>query len=165
MTDNINSPEETWKPIIYNDMYLVSDLGRVWSIRSGKVIKNCSWDGRYPQVTLWENGVGKTYYTHRLVAEHFLFKPVSLETLVVNHKNGDKWNNSASNLEWVTYSENLIHSYDTGMQKGNLPIAEKPSDLSIRERIAIRYFKDRASISIEDIEMAFNCTNGVIKRV
>lgn len=50
------------------------------------------------------------FYVHRLVAEAFLVKPT--EKHIVNHKDGNKANNSLDNLEWVTYTENLQHAID-----------------------------------------------------
>lgn len=48
-------------------------------------------------------------FVHRLVAEHFLIPDE--ERKVVNHIDGDKKNNSVENLEWVTQSENNLHSF------------------------------------------------------
>ena len=50
-------------------------------------------------------------YVHRLVASAFCSKPPSPEHIYVNHKDGDKSNNSACNLEYVTPAGNVIHSY------------------------------------------------------
>lgn len=49
-------------------------------------------------------------YAHRLVAMHFVDNPRELNE--VNHINGIKGNNHASNLEWCTHKENIRHSYD-----------------------------------------------------
>jgi hypothetical protein len=68
------------------------------------------------------NTKDKDYLVHRLVC--FAFHPIegnsSLEDykdLFVNHKDGDTLNNNANNLEWTTASENMIHAYNTSLNK------------------------------------------------
>ena len=51
----------------------------------------------------------KIYQLHRLVALYFCENPNN--KLQVNHIDGNKTNNKAENLEWVTQSENLLHMY------------------------------------------------------
>lgn len=53
----------------------------------------------------------KPMYVHRLVAMAWLMPPDNPEKTDVNHKDGDKLNNHATNLEWVTHGENIRHSY------------------------------------------------------
>lgn len=56
---------------------------------------------------------------HRLLAEQFIPKREDLNCkTIVNHKDGNKLNNNLDNLEWVTYSENLVHAYRTGLNPG-----------------------------------------------
>jgi len=69
----------------------------------------------YLTVSLSKKGISKTYYVHRLVARAFILNPGSLP--VCNHRDGVKVNNSASNLEWVTYAGNVRHAFDTGLCK------------------------------------------------
>jgi len=59
---------------------------------------------------------GKNRSVHRIVAQTWVKNPKSKPH--VNHKDGDKLNNHASNLEWVTQSENQKHAYETGLQSG-----------------------------------------------
>ena len=58
-------------------------------------------------------------YVHRLVAEHFIPNPENKK--VVNHKDTNRSNNHVSNLEWVTYKENLEHA----LVYGNLRRCQK----------------------------------------
>lgn len=62
----------------------------------------------------------KNYKVHRLVASVFISNPDNKEQ--VNHKDGNKTNNSVYNLEWCTQGENIKHSYSTGL---HLPIKGK----------------------------------------
>lgn len=58
---------------------------------------------------VWVVFGNKQVYVHRLIAT--LFIPNPQKKPCVNHKDGNKKNNSVENLEWVTYSENHLHSY------------------------------------------------------
>lgn len=59
----------------------------------------------------------KTYNIHRLVAITFI--PNELKKPCVNHINGVKYDNRSENLEWVTYSENELHSFRVLGKKPN----------------------------------------------
>lgn len=69
----------------------------------------------YHVISLSKNNNPKYFYLHRLVAEHFVPNPENKK--YVNHKDGDKSNNHASNLEWCTASENSQHAIDNEMYK------------------------------------------------
>lgn len=70
-------------------------------------------DGRgYMKVKLCKDRVEKTISVHRLVATAFLENPHEKEE--VNHIDGNTFNNSLSNLEWVTPKENMKHAYKIG---------------------------------------------------
>jgi hypothetical protein len=101
----------------YEGLYLVSDTGKVFSevfrnnkavFKRRKELKLNSNGHGYLYVGLRKNGVTKRVYVHRLVAEHFLGKPP--EGSVINHKDHDRSNNNASNLEWVSQAENVKYS-------------------------------------------------------
>lgn len=49
-------------------------------------------------------------YIHKLVAETFIENPYNFK--IVNHKDGNKYNNTILNLEWCTYSDNNTHAYE-----------------------------------------------------
>ncbi len=71
----------------------------------------------YMHITLSNNGIRKTFLVHRLVAEHFIHNPNNLSQ--VNHIDGNKSNNNVNNLEWVTSSDNITHSFNNGLSNYN----------------------------------------------
>jgi hypothetical protein len=89
--------------------YLVYDTGEVYSIKRKKVLKPVCNASGYCYVTLCNTKGKSNHYIHTIVAKHFL--PVQASKPVVNHKDLNKSNNTASNLEWVTSSENRIHAH------------------------------------------------------
>lgn len=103
------------KDILDYPNYQITQEGIVFNKHSGLELKqalNCKTG--YLQVSLWKNNTGKHHHIHRLVAIHFLEKP--LGKYQVNHKNGIKTDNRVDNLEWVTKSENAIHAIKTGLK-------------------------------------------------
>lgn len=106
---------ESWKPIEgYEGLYEVSDQGRVRSLRKDIILKPSTPDKywSYKRVYLCNEGKQVTIGVHRLVAQAFIPNPESKSQ--VNHINGDKTDNRALNLEWVSASTNIKHSYLLG---------------------------------------------------
>ena len=98
---------EEWKDIVgYEGLYQVSNLGRVKSLRKNKIRKPTANSRGYKQVDLWKSGKVTHTSIHRLVAFHFLEVPVNYKEMEVNHKDEDKTNNRADNLEWCTRKYN-----------------------------------------------------------
>lgn len=71
----------------------------------------------YLRVTLWKNNKQKKFHVHTLVANTFC--PGYKKGLQVNHIDGIKLNNNYLNLEWVTASKNIQHSFDIGLRTIN----------------------------------------------
>ena len=112
---------EIWKPIKgFEGLYEVSNYGNVRRVsRYGRRwVHPCSRkltkDGYYETALVKDNKY-KFVRTHRLVAAAFCENPHNKKE--VNHKDGNKLNNCADNLEWCTSSENQIHAYKMGLQK------------------------------------------------
>lgn len=118
--------EEVWKPIKgHEGRYEISNFGRVRSLdmkvfngrvyhdKPGRILKGSKF-GNYSGVFLGRNSRG---YIHRLVAETFLENPLNKKT--VNHIDGNKNNNRADNLEWLTQEENNRHARQNGLNNMN----------------------------------------------
>lgn len=110
----IKEPEilegELWKEVcIDNKKCWVSSLGRYKNSQNIILANmNPSISG-YISVTIGF----KTYRLHRLIAQAFINNPENKEQ--VNHIDGNKINNTVSNLEWVTNQENQIHKHKIGL--------------------------------------------------
>lgn len=117
MSEDINTTPEVWKTISEAPDYSVSNYGQVrrdsWCSRrpAGGLLKQYLNKRGYLYVSLCNGGVVLKKATHRLVAQEFLSCATSKPT--VNHKNGIKHDNHATNLEWASYGENNKHAYDS----------------------------------------------------
>lgn len=96
--------------------YKVSSTGRVWSTKSNKLLAPARGSSGYLFVSLSQKSVVKQYNIHRLVALAHIPRREK-HKIEVNHINGNKEDNRVDNLEWVTSSENKIHSYEIGLRK------------------------------------------------
>ena len=103
---------EEWRPMLHPSSgaqvpgRLVSSFGRVrWEGARERVSQGSLCSSGYFKTTLY----GKKVSVHRLVALAFLGPPADRFQTQVNHKDLDKSNNAASNLEWVTAAENRTH--------------------------------------------------------
>lgn len=86
----------------YED-YLITDTGRVYSLKAQKYLSpQFNYDG-YATLKLCKNGIHKTFRIHRLVAETFIPNPENKET--VDHINRVRTDNRVENLRWATRKE------------------------------------------------------------
>lgn len=106
---------EKWLPINDFPKYEVSDKGNVRNAQTGKILHHGKNPKGYHIVSLYKNGGQYTKKVHRLVCSAFYGEPGN--GFEINHKNGDKSDNSLSNLEWCTGSENIQHAYNSGLRK------------------------------------------------
>ena len=113
-------PGEEWRPTVeFPEWYGISNLGRVRRSRpgihtfDGKIVKPSINPGGYEIIGM-SMGDGRVYRSvHSLVATAFIGPyPEGKE---INHIDGNKTNNNADNLEYVTKSENQLHAYDMGL--------------------------------------------------
>lgn len=121
---------ENWKSIGgYEDLYWVSDLGRVKSVNGVMT----GYYGKYHSVCFSKGKGQRTFNTHRLVAETFIGRIGP--GMCVNHKDGNKYNNKLSNLEIVTNGENLKHAFRMGLRtkKGESHHLNKITENDFRE--------------------------------
>lgn len=146
---------ETWKQILECPKYEVSNLGNIRHIKTGKLRKVTTESKLYDYIGL-ENTHGKIkqYRIHRLVALAFINNPENFP--IVNHIDGNKNNNKASNLEWCNYSYNTLHAYKNGLIKQKTILDEKAIE-------CIRYLIHNGFSSQRDLAKALNLSYTTIQ--
>ena len=119
--------------------YFACSDGRIFGIRFKHPLRQSLNGPGYKQVTLCNDGGPKIHAVHRLIAAAFC----PGHGRDVNHKNGDKADNRADNLEWCSRSSNQRHAADIGLkpsgEKSHLCTKLKTADvLQIRKLLKKR---------------------------
>lgn len=161
-----NYANEIWKQVLgYEGLYSVSSLGRLRkefksnNCRAGYITTGCK-DKHYVRVSLRKNGIRKNINIHVLVAEAFLGKRP--HGLYVNHKDGNKRNNSINNLEYVTPRENILQS----VKAGTHPKGSRIAQAKLNEKDVIEVIKLLSSHhSCESISKKFCVSRTAINRI
>lgn len=121
----IDLDDEIWKIHPNYPNYKVSNKGRIKGIRN-KIISTRVHEGYLDCRIIDKDDNKKSPRIHKLVADLFIDKPFSDEELVVNHKDGNKLNNNADNLEWITYRSNILHAVENDLiSKPSYRLSEK----------------------------------------
>ena len=112
-----------WKKISRNNNYSINEKGQVRNDKTNyikKPFKN-KRNGYYV-VDLYENNKSEKVTIHRLLAEAFIPNPYNKPT--VDHADGNRENNSLSNLRWATYSEQNSRFNSTGVRSEKVLVTE-----------------------------------------
>lgn len=176
--------KEEWRDVVgYEAYFRISNYGNVFSKRTNKILKQRTSASGHKLINFRIGGRKAkpiSIRIHRMVAEAFL-EPPNEELLMmaerthykivpVNHKDGDKQNNFAENLEWISYSENSQHAYDnnlcnikTGTDKPNSKITENDV-LEIRKRITPNCRTNGYRALAEEFGLSKSTVMDIVKR-
>lgn len=161
---------EEWRDIKgYEGKYQVSNLGRVRSLNYHRenreeILSNIPNKEGYLQVSLYKNGKSKPFYIHKLVALYFIENPNNYKE--VNHKDENKSNNKASNLEWCTREYNLNYGTRTQRVSEKLKGSNHPSSRKIkcittgREFNCIKEAAEYYKLTDSQVNHITNCCRG-----
>ena len=144
--------KEVWKDIKgYENLYEISNFGNVRN--KNKQLKKQYDNKGYLCVELYKNNKRSHFRVHRLIMMTFNDNNHNLD---INHKDGNKYNNSIDNLEWCTRKENLDHAVRTGLNSQAIKITAIKGDIEIRcYSISDSYNKIKTIESIKCSEKTF----------
>lgn len=122
-----NRPQ--YMPVQEFPWYLACSDGYVINTDSGHILVGSKKKTGYIEILMTdENGKPHHRLLHRVIAQAFVDNDACKPE--VNHIDGDKTNNRADNLEWVTRGENLSHAFKTGLM---------PNDATPRKVVAVNW--------------------------
>lgn len=104
-----------WKKIPGWENYEINELGSVRNSTTGNFLAGDTNNAGYQRIQFYKDGIYKKFFRHRLVAELFIENPNRFKE--VNHIDGDKTNNSVSNLEWCNRTHNEREAHRLGIKK------------------------------------------------
>lgn len=111
-----------WKILKQNENYSVNVYGEIKNNTTGKIKKPIlNKKNGYYYVDLYKNNKRTKYPIYRLVAENFIPNPENKP--VVDHKDGNRQNNSINNLRWATYSENNSRFNTIGVRSQKVKVS------------------------------------------
>lgn len=131
--------------------YIITRDGEVINKKSGRRVKPQKNGKGYLRVSI----AGKLEFVHRLVAAQYVPNPENKPQ--VNHKDGNKLNNSAENLEWVTNFENRSHA-----SKNGLHLRGESCPYSKLTEENVRYIRSHPEMRTIDFARMFNVSRGAV---
>ncbi len=126
----------------------------------GRFLKQESCKNGYKRVTLCDQGKTKRFLVHRLVAMVYLPNPDNLPQ--VNHKDGNKCNNSVENLEWVSAKDNNLHSIN--VLNRNTAKGEDRPEAKLTEA-AVRDIRERVDVNMTHLAREFGVSRSAMQDV
>ena len=98
--------------------YYITNTGELYNSSTKNWLQGQISKNGYRTYHISIDGIKKRLYAHRMVAETYL--PTKDYNLEVNHKDGNKLNNTVENLEWVTSKQNKIHAIENNLRDNTL---------------------------------------------
>lgn len=167
---------EIWKDISGFPGYQVSNLGNVKSnkkLASKTIILKPIFVKSYREIGYYKVSLHSGPFgsckkipalIHRLVASAFIPNPSNKPC--VNHKDNNKGNNKADNLEWVTIAENNLHAYRSGFKKSPCGEQRWSSKLTEAQAMEIKRRADNGELKkviAKDFPVAYATVSDIIE--
>lgn len=149
---------EIWKLISEDTKYSVSNCGSIKVNKTNRIMKQHISRGGYYAIC-----IGKKHrYSHRLVALEFLSNFENKPE--INHIDGNKLNNNASNLEWIDRSNNMKHAYNIHLMQKPKGIKHPKAKLTEADVMEIKRLV-KLGISQTEVSQQYNLHKTTINRI
>lgn len=137
------------------DDYIITKDGNVINKRNGHILKAQPNGKGYLRVSIGKH----LKFVHRLVAEKYIPNPNNLPQ--INHKDGNKKNNSVDNLEWISNEGNRIHAVKNGMHL----CGEKCPWAKLHKNDVIYILNNYPKMTIKELSSKFNVNRNTISDI
>lgn len=124
-----------FKEVYCDDRFEVNIDGIIINKKNKRIKSQYIGSTGYYMVTFSQNNKSKPKRVHKIIAEAFIENPKKLP--FINHKDGNKLNNSIENLEWCNHSHNMRHAYETGLIN-NTGVKNGSSKLTVEKVLIIK---------------------------
>jgi hypothetical protein len=124
--------------------------------KSGSVLNPTKTKAGYYVINMYVNKKKKRMYVHRIVALCYIDNPENKAT--VNHKDGDKSNNSVKNLEWLTQTDNAKHAWSSGLNNNSFKLNKNQVD-------EIKYLYNNTKTSHRKLALKYSVTHAQIYNI
>lgn len=145
------------------DRYYINSKGELFTNDGQDKMRDSLKNGYIKNSLVLKDGTSKFYFRHRLVMICFNFID-NYQELQVNHKDGNKLNNTLNNLEWCTNSENHIHALQLGLA---IPLKGEDNPASkLKEAQVIDIIQDLLNhVPYSVICKKYNCSKSTISAI
>lgn len=157
------------------DLYEVDENGNVYTLPRIKRTPTTIYLSKEKKLKPYNNGYGymlvdmrkngKRYMrlVHRLVADAFIPNPNNLPQ--INHKDGNKANNSVDNLEWCTCSENQFHAFKYNLKPQGVNHPNSKFTVNDIDYIRKNYHKDKRGCGVYALAKKFKVSPSTIRQI
>ena len=162
--------KEQWRPVRrYEGYYDVSDRGRVRRVRggrgdtAGRILSRRAIRDGYRFVQLSKNDRKKTFGVHVLVAE--AFHGPRPRRKFTNHKNFNKSDNRASNLEWLTNRQNSLHALRAGRRRSRPLRGERNGNARLTQKQVTEILRQKGKIGQRTLAALCRVSKTAIQKI
>jgi hypothetical protein len=143
------------------ERYEISKNSIIRNVENLKIKSQYISSTGYYMISVSTNNKTKPYRVHRLLAEMFIPKIDGFDH--VNHKDGNKLNNSLDNLEWCTNKQNIQHAFKNGLinntnENNGMAKLNKESVIEIKKLLA-------SGLSQYKIAKTYNVSRSAILKI